>query len=188
MDKKILTDQEQGLKESIKSLRAQERKHIKYNTLTEQIEKARVKADGLKEKQSKAKKDKAGLEKKKEASLSGAAKALAGKITGLLPEGIAIFSINDGDVSVGWKRNDTLTPYLGLSGGEKAIFDLAMSKALLGDSKEKILIGEIAEIDDVNAPKLLKTITKQHPDAQIILNTCHAIKEVPKEWNVVQLT
>ena len=188
MDKKILEDQISGLKNSIKELRAKERIHIKANTLSEQIEKARFETASLQNELSKIKAKVCELQSKKEAALQKIFLDLSVAITRLLPTGEASVQINEGAVFMGWMQDKQgITPYLGLSGGEKAFFDLALTRALLGKSKEKILIGEVAEVDSENITKLLAKISEQHPDTQIILNTWSKPKEVPKEWKTIEL-
>ena len=188
MEKQMLLDQIEGLKVSIKSLRETERKHIEADTLTKQIEKARVDRGELEIKLDELKKRKIELKIEKATSLNHVAQKIEGEITKLLPNGQAVFTIGEDGVFIGLKHHGTkITPYLSLSGGEKAFFDPAISSAFLGKSKNKILIAEVAEIDKEKLGSLLKEIVQIKPDVQIILSSCHEPKEVPAEWKVTSL-
>jgi len=188
MDKQILIQQRDGLKAAIQDAREAERVHIKSNTLAEQIEKARVDRDPLEKRLSEIKEEKVKLKTEKTLSLSGTAGKLQGEITKLLPDGEAVLRIDEEGLFIGLKREAGITPYLSLSGGEKAFFDAALANALLGDSPNKIIIGELAEVDEMKMSTILKEISTVHPDVQFLFNSCHAPKEIPNEWNVVVLS
>jgi len=184
MDKSILLQQRDGLKAAITNAREAERVHIKVNTLTEQIEKARVDRDPLEKRLSEIKEEKIKLKTEKTLSLSGTAGKLQTEITKLLPDGEAVLRIDEDGLFIGLKRTAGITPYLSLSGGEKAFYDAALANALLGDSPNKIIIGELAEVDADKMSTLLKEVVEVHPNVQLIFNSCHAPKEIPDEWNV----
>lgn len=188
MEKQMLIDQTEGLKVSIKTLRETEKKHIEADTLTKQTEKARVEKGELETKMEDLKKRKIELKFQKASSLNHVAQKIEAEITKLLPNGQAVFTIGEDGVFIGLKHHgNRTTPYLSLSGGEKAFYDAALANALLGKSQNKILIGEAAEIDEEKLGSLLKEIVRINPDVQIILNSCHEPKEVPKEWNLIRL-
>ena len=184
MDKAILIQQRDGLKGAINDAREAERILIKANTLAEQVEKARVDRDPFEKRITEIKEEKAKLKTQKTTSLSGVAAKLQGEITKLLPDGEAVLRIDEEGIFIGLKRDGKVTPYLSLSGGERAFFDAALANALLGDSLNKIIIGEMAEVDADKMSTLLKEITEIHPDVQFIFNSCHAPKEIPDNWKV----
>lgn len=183
----ILKDQIQGLKSAIQTLRETERLFIKANTLAEAIEKARSDFKQIEEDLEASKETKANLKVEKFAMLKEACDPLAEKITGLLPAGKAIVTMEE-ELFIGWSKGmRETTPYSGLSGGEKVFFDAALSNALLRGKGQKILVIEAAEEDEFTLQSTLQMISKQNPDAQILVLTCHEPKEVPKGWKVVNL-
>lgn len=187
MDKQLLSDQIKGLKEALKTLRDQEKEHIKIQTLTEQIAKATVDKEAFEIdlKEVRAKKAKAKTEKAM--TLTGVASRIADKVTQFLPSGKAIFQIDEDGLFLGLKTDEGITPYLSLSGGERAFFDLALCRALIGNDENNILIAEVAEVDREKLAILLKSISDLDPKNQIILNTCHGMSDIPDDWNIVQL-
>jgi len=188
MDKQILIQQRDGLKAAIKADRDAKDIHIKANTLAEQIEKARVDRDPLEQRLTEIKDEKVKLKTEKTLSLSGTAGKLQAEITKLLPNGEAILRIDEDGLFIGLKREAGITPYLSLSGGEKAFFDSALANALLGDSPNKIITGELAEVDAEKMSILLKEISGIHPNVQFIFNSCHAPSEIPNDWAVEVLS
>lgn len=183
----LLKDQIQGLRSAIQTLRGTERLFIKANTLSEAIEKARSDFQQIEEDLEATKEMKASLKAEKFAMLKEACDPLAAKITSLLPAGTAIVQMEE-ELFIGWSKGTReTTPYQGLSGGEKTFFDAALSNALLTGKGEKILVVEAAEQDEFTLHSTLEMITKNNPEAQIIVLTCHAPEEVPKEWKVVEL-
>ena len=187
MDKELLLQQRDGLKAAIKACRDAKDIHIKANTLAEQIEKARVDRDPLEKRIAEIKEEKTKLKTEKTLSLSGTSGKLQAEITKLLPDGEAVLRIDEEGIFIGLKRDGKVTPYLSLSGGERAFFDAALANALLGDSLNKIIIGELAEVDAEKLSNLLKEVVEVHPDVQFIFNSCHAPKKIPEGWKVVEL-
>ena len=183
----MLKDNIVGLKMAIHMAREIERLFIKSNTLSEAIEKARSDLTQIEEELEEAKQMKASLKTEKFAMLKEACDPLAEKISSLLPYGEAVIKMEE-ELFIGWsKGNRETTPYQGLSGGEKCFFDSALSHALLTGKGQKILVVEAAEEDEFTLTSSLNTISKKNPEAQIIVLTCHAPKEVPKPWKVVKL-
>jgi hypothetical protein len=190
----ILKDNIQGLKSAIQTLRETERLMIKANTLAEQVEKARSDFKQIEEELEAAKEEKAILKAEKFAMLKEACEPLAQKITSLLPHGQAEVNMEE-ELFIGWRNKwfsttderAKLVPYTGLSGGEKVFFDAALSNALLTGKGQKILVIEAAEEDEVTLAASLNTISKTHPEAQVLVLTCHAPKEIPAPWKVVSL-
>lgn len=191
MDIQLLTDQIAGLKAAITKGREAERLHYKKNTLTEQIEKARVEADDLFSQLQDARAEKKALKADKADSMGTTCQAIQARVTAFLPAGEAIFRIEeDGSLFVGLLAHDdsVVTPYMGLSGGEKVSFDLALSNGLLDGAGCKVLIAECAELDEERLKLLMLNIEKEHPDAQVLLSTCHEPQGVlPDEWNIVRI-
>jgi hypothetical protein len=188
MDKEILLQQRDGLRAAIKDAREAERILIKANTLAEQVEKARVDRDPFEKRITEIKEEKAKLKTQKTTSLSGVAAKLQGEITKLLPDGEAVLRIDDDGIFIGLKREKGITPYLSLSGGERAFYDAALANALLGDSQNKIIVGEVAEVDSGRMSTLLKEISTIHPNVQFLFNSCHAPAEIPDDWHVEVLS
>jgi len=187
MDKKILQNQIQGLEAKIVELRANERLFIKAQGIDEAAAKSQKEiADHEIETQA-IKEDIAEKKAKKSAALKPTAKALAAAMGETLPKGEAVLNIEDGKVFLGWKIEGNVTPYNGLSGGEKMAFDPSLGNALLGDC-EKLTIVEAAELDSENLMYALAQI-KANGKGQFIVNTCHAplAVQMPEGWNVVAL-
>lgn len=187
MDKQILIQRRDGLKAAIGDAREAERIHIRSNTLVEQIEKARVDRDPLETRLAEMKEVKVSLKTQKTLSLTGTAEKLQNEITKLLPKGTAVLRIDEEGIFIGLKREGKVTPYLSLSGGERAFFDAALANALMGNSQNKIIVGEMAEVDADKMSTLLEEISTTHPDVQFIFNSCHEPKEIPNDWKVVEL-
>ncbi|MDD1779023.1 MAG: hypothetical protein LUQ65_12730 [Candidatus Helarchaeota archaeon] len=188
MDKQMFLDQIEGLKISIEALRETERIHIKVTTLTEQIEKARVEKGELETKIEGLKKQKIDLKFQKANSLNNVAKKIEDQITKLLPNGQAVFTIGEDGVFIGLKHHgDKVTPYLSLSGGEKAFFDPALCVPFLGKSDNKILLIEAAEMDPEKLSLQLQEILNAKSDIQWIVSSCHEPKKIPERWEVTRL-
>jgi chromosome segregation ATPase len=184
----LLKDNIQGLKSAIQTLRETERLFIRANTLSEQVEKARSDFKQIEEDLEAAKEEKASLKAEKFAMLKEACEPLAEKITALLPRGVAVVRMEE-ELFIGMIVDpmSPVTPYSGLSGGEKCFFDLALSNALLTRKGQKILVIEAAEEDEVTLAASLATISKTHPEVQVLVLTCHAPNEIPAPWKVVSL-
>jgi hypothetical protein len=175
-----------GLKTSLSELREREKLFIKSQTLQEQADKARTACDKLEDSLEVVKKTKADLKERRTGILRDALKPLEDAVTSLLPRGNAVLSLED-SLFIGWKDGERLVPYNGLSGGEKVFFDGALASALLKDGGQKILVLEGGELDDSNLTATLEKIIEAHPEAQVIMNTCHAPAVVSKDWKVIQL-
>jgi len=189
MDIETLKKQILELQGDIRYLRQEEAKFIKAQGLDEQKEKARAAILKINEQITATKAELKELKKKKADAVAPTAEALAETMSTILPHGQAVFEISDdGKVFIGWKRNGGLpVPHGGLSGGEKIMFDAALSFALLGSTENKILILEAAEMDNDRLFAALEHLTAKNPDAQIICNTCHAPEMVPSGWQVVEV-
>jgi len=187
-DLSILRDQETALALAIAELRQKERHLIKAQTFAEQIEIAR--ADSSKHEQTLSEttarlKD---LKQKKAALLQEVCGPLSDAITMFLPAGEGIITLDDNKLGVHWRDpEEKVVPYHSLSGGERIAFDAALSNALLGGSANKVLILEAAELDKNNLSRTLRNVVENHPDAQIIVNTCHGLELTPEGWEIALL-
>lgn len=189
MDVKIIEDQIEGLIEKGKELREKQTLFLKSAGVVEAIEKSKQDLVGLETDVAAKKEDLAELKAQKADAVRDTLISMQDKITELLPAGDGIVHINDdGSFIIGWlKPGKPLVPYEGLSGGEKVIFGNALGGALLSKATSKMLIIEGAEIDDETLEKQLKVLAKADDDTQIIVNTCHIPKSVPKSFNVIEL-
>jgi hypothetical protein len=183
----INRDLVQGLKAALSQLREKERLFIKATTLQEQIEKSRVEMDDLENRIEEIKESKEDLKERRAEALRNALLPLAEAITSLLPRGQAVLTLEE-HLFIGWRDGTRTTPYQGLSGGEKVFYDAALSHALLRGGGEKILIVEAAELDEKNLFATLQAISSAHPEAQVMVTTCHAPGgKMPEGWKVVTL-
>lgn len=187
MESSLLQDQARGLRARLSDLRGLEKTHIKAATLAEQIEKARTDIDALNAKLEKAKEKRQELKDKKRDALRASCGALANAITALLPAGEAVVELDE-HLFIGWRKsNGRLAPYAGLSGGERVLFDAALCNAMLGDSANKILVMECGEVDQANLKAVLERVAKDHPGAQLLVNTWADVEEAPEGWEVKRL-
>lgn len=188
MDLQILEAQISGLAAKIKELRDHEALFLRAGGLDEAKERALSDRVTAERKIATVKQELADLQTKKSESLKATTEALSAKMSEVLPEGRGLFEITDDGLFIGWEKPDgRRVPWAGLSGGERVLFDLALSHALLGDG-EKILINEAAELDDERLLETLKHLKSSLPeDVQAIVNTCHAPKGTLEGWTVVEI-
>jgi len=186
----LLKEQMESLKFYRKQLKENERVFIKHSGIAESIEQYRVEIS-QRESELESEKDKLyELKAAKSDAVKGTLMAVQDRITELLPEGEGIVHIeDDGSFVIGWMLpSKPLVPYAGLSGGQKVIFGRALSNALMGDAKNKVLIYEAAEVDSSNLLPMLEQIeANTEPDTQVIASTWYAPEEVPTGWNVITL-
>ena len=185
MDKQLLVDQIGGLTVRLKTLEADRDLLLKAQGLDEQAEVARKKAEDLKESVEAKKKLIQAHKDKINAVMSTSTGALEKKMAEILPAGRPVFHISaDGDVFIGWIKPDEITPvpYTGLSGGERVPFNQALLFALGGT----VLVEEAAELDREHLGPVLQKLGES--EIQIVVNTCHAPKDVPLlGWQVVEV-
>jgi len=165
-----------GLKQKKKNLQADEAVFLKLSGINEEIEKANQDKSGFDEELTEAKGRRDDAKKQKAAAVGETTSQIAEKMNAVLPFGSAVFSYDEDDegkssMKIGWKNEDVETPYNGLSGGEKQIFDAALANVL----DANIIVVEAAELDDDNLIKTLDELRKL--DKQVIVNTCHPINE-----------
>lgn len=188
MDIKIIEQQLVGLSSKLTELRQQQSLHHKAQGLQEQEEKLRVEIQKTEDQLQGVKEELSELRAEKAAAVGATADALADQMGPLLPEGKAFFEVKNGKVVLGLDRDGRKTPHEGLSGGEEVSFNAALSKVLLGDSRQKVIAIEAAELDDSHMLKMLQDVANEGlEDTQFIVNSCHDPGNVPEGWNVVKL-
>ena len=182
-----------GLQASLKNLRETERLFIKAGALDEQIEKAGSDRAKIEKDLEEIKSDKAALKALKSNLMDSVCGRVADAVSELLLEGVAVVQIDDGKLFIGRQlsHDGPRVSYLGLSGGERVLFDAALSNALLNDSGHKVLVVEAAECDQERLSDVLLRISEMHPDCQVIVNTWNDFlqpEELPDGWDLVRLS
>ena len=182
-DTKINEDQIAGLKAKIKQLRADKELFVKAQGMAQEAENLRGQAEKKRTDVKLLKDSNAALIAKKNAAVSVSLEGIIAKMKEVLPEGVPVITVSDdGDVSIYWQfPNGRTVAYSGLSGGEMAVFNTALCVAL----KANIVVAEFAELDENRLPLVLQKLDAL--DIQLIASTCHDVKNVPKEFQVVVL-
>jgi DNA repair exonuclease SbcCD ATPase subunit len=162
-----------GLESKKTQLQADERIFLKMSGINEEIEKAVQDKETILKSLETAKKTRDDLKKKKSESIAATTTKIERKMNELLPSGRAVFSYEEDEnekfnMAIGWNHDKKTTPYNGLSGGEKQIFDTALANVL----DANIIVVEAAELDNDNLPKAIGQLAKL--DAQVLVSTCHA--------------
>ena len=186
----MLTQQIEGLRAKKKELEGNEKLFIKAQGIDEEIVKSQSEVSDLDPEIQTLKETISELKAKKRESLSKTMESLAGKMSEVMPVGKALFDIDeDGKVFIGIQTEAGAVPYAGLSGGQKAAFDSALSYALLG-AGEKLIIIEAAEMDYTRLIETIKSIEDNvGEDTQYIVNTWTRPRPgaVSEKWGVVTL-
>jgi len=183
MDKQIIQDQISGLIESGKALRAQEAVFLKMQGINEEIEKTRADQEENKEKLVKAKDNLKKLVTQKNDAVRQVTSKIVDKMTEVLPTGQAVINLDDG-LFIGWEvdiSTGVYTPYNGLSGGQKQIFDGALSHVL----DANIIVLEAAELDNDHMLAVLEDLAGI--DKQCLISTCHPVDVVPDGFVKIEL-
>ena len=177
-----------GLNQKKKNLQADEAIFLKLSGINEEIEKANQDKDGFEEELTVAKKIRDDAKKKKAYAVGETTSKISEKMNAALPFGSAVFTYDEDDdgkraIKIGWEFDDKTTPYNGLSGGEKQIFDSALAHVL----DANIIVVEAAELDDDNLQRTLLELSKL--DKHVIVNTCHPVTglEIPKTFKVIEV-
>jgi len=184
----IIEEQIEALINKGKGLRESERIFLKASGITESIEQYRVEIANTEATIESKKEDLAELKAMKSDAVKDTLISIQDKITELLPEGDGVVHINDdGSFIIGWMLpNKSPVPYEGLSGGQKVIFGRALTNALMGNAKNKILVYEAAEVDPPNLQLMLERIVANTDNnTQVIVNTWLKT-DVPKGWNLIE--
>lgn len=180
-DIQMMKDQLNGLIEKGKALREKERVHLKLQGINEEIEKTGQEREQYRQDLEEAKGKRDELVKKKNDAVAETAEKIASKMDEILPVGQAVFDMTDGLV-IGWADGEgKTTPYNGLSGGEKQMFDSALAHVL----DANIIVLEAAELDDDHLLASLEDLAKT--EKQVIVNTCHPIDTVPEPFVRVEV-
>lgn len=169
-DIQTMTEMLTGLKAKKTRIEADEKVFLKVSGLNEEIEKAAQERDDYKEDLQAKKLGLKDLKSKKSTAVAETTKAIEAKVNAILPFGTAVFSYSADEndkynLVIGWKNGNIVTPYNGLSGGEKQIFDAALANVLDAD----IIVVEAAELDKENLEKSLIELAKL--DKKVIVNT-----------------
>jgi len=185
-DIQTLKDMAAGLRQKQKNLRADEAVFLKVSGLNEEIEKASQEKADFDEQLIEAKKVRDDAKARKAAAVSETTSRIAEKMNQVLPFGEAVFSYDEDEdgkrlMRIGWKSDGKTTPYNGLSGAQKQIFDSALMLVLDAD----IIVVEAAELDPENLENTL--IELSGLDKQVIVNTWHSLDgvSVPENFVVV---
>jgi len=176
-----------GLRQKKKNLRADEAIFLELSGINKEIEKANQDKAGYDEELTSAKGVRDAAKKKKADSVSKTTSMIAEKMNTVLPGGSAVFTYNEDDdgkrsMIIGWNDDKKTTPYNGLSGGQKQIFDAALANVL----EANIIVVEAAELDSDNLLKTLQELSKL--DKQVLINTCHPITgAIPGTFKIIEV-
>lgn len=173
IDKKLL----EGLRENMNDMRDQERRLYKAKGLREHIAKINVDLGDKRKREDEIKKEHESLIGKK----NDAVAKMAGQMTGAMADILAsvgkpVLEITDaGGLFLGVEKEDGKRVHgQALSGGERVIFDAALSFAMTaGGESFPVIIVEAAEADADRLAALINTLTNLNPDAQFIVNSWH---------------
>jgi hypothetical protein len=181
MDKQIINDQIAGLIEQGKTLRSQEAIFLEMHGINKEIEKTRADQETNKEKLVKAKENLKKLVGQKNDAVEKSFSKIKDKMNEVLPSGQAAINLDDG-LFIGWEvETGVYTPYNGLSGGQKQMFDGALSHVL----DANIIVMECAELDDDHMLAALEDLVKL--DKQVLVSTCHPVMARPAEFEMIAL-
>lgn len=184
----MIKEQMNALEDHRKQLRDNEGVFLKVSGISESIEQYRTEIARLESGHEAKKEELAEIKAQKSDAVKNTLVLVQDRITELLPEGKGVVRIeDDGSFFVGWEFPDkNPIPYDGLSGGQKVVFGRALSKALMGDAENIILVYEAAEVDPPNLISMLERIvTVTNENTQVIVNTWFAPEEIPAGWNLI---
>jgi len=188
LDLEVLKQQEAGLNAKLLDLREDEKAFLSIQGIEKQIIKAANDNNKLDEAMQGIKEEIGELQYKKAAAMAATSGAMAEKFAVVLPEGEAFFDVEGGKVLIGLVLDGVRIPYAGLSGGQKAMFDAAIANAMMGEAKDKLVILEAAEVDELNFIKLLEKVQADESGTQYIIN--HWLDpgfDYHEDWNIVRL-
>ena len=183
-DTQTMKDMINGLRQKKKNLQADESIFLKLLGINEEIEKASQDKQEYDEELIEAKKIRDAAKARKAAAVSETTSRISEKMNAVLPFGEAVFSYDEDEdgkrlMRIGWKSDGKTTPYNGLSGGQKQIFDSALMNVLDAD----IFVVEAAELDPENLEKTLAELAKL--DKQAIVNCWYPLDGVVVPENFV---
>jgi len=180
-DIQMMNDQLTGLIAKRKALRERESVFLKAQGINEEIEKTSQERSGYVEDLEKTKARRDDLISKKNNAVAEAAGKIVEKMKSVLPVGEAVFEVTDSSLLLGWEVDKKFTPYNGLSGAQKQIFDGALAHVL----DANIIVLEAAELDHDHLLAALEDLSKL--DAQVIVNTCHPVEVVAEPFVKIDL-
>lgn len=180
IDTKIIEDQIAGMVSKGQKLRADEAIFLKAKGVDETIVKTQNDHAKTIEDLETEKKSLKELKAKKMKAVSGASSKIEAKMNEILPLKNALFDCVDG-LRMGLKDGEKITLYNGLSGGQRKIFNAALSNVL----DTNIIVIEAAEIDPEHMAAVLEDLADS--EKQILINTCHPVESVPDAFDVVEL-
>lgn len=185
-DIKTMKEMISGIKQKKINLQNDERVFLKLSGINEEIEKANQDKTGYDTELIEAKKRRDDAKKRKSDAVAKTTSMISKKMDVVLPFGLAVFTYNEDDdgkrdLKIGWMVGGKTTPYNGLSGGEKQIFDAALANVL----DANIIVVEAAELDGANLEMTLIELDKL--DKQVIVNTCHPITNIPENFEVIEV-
>ena len=198
-DIQTMKDMLTGLKQKKKNLEADEKVFLKVSGLNEEIEKANQEKSGYEEELTEAKKRRDDAKARKAKAVSETTSRIAEKMNQVLPFGEAVFLYDEDDdgkrsMLIGWRTRevlddgpvtanviDKITPYNGLSGAQKQIFDSALMNVLDAD----IIVVEAAELDPGNLGKTLAELSGL--DKQVIVNCWYPLYDKEKKIELVKV-
>ena len=185
----MIKEQINALEENRSGLKENERIFLRVSGISESIEQYRAEIARLESGHEAKKEELADIKAQKSDAVRNTLVHVQDRITELLPEGKGVVRIeDDGSFFVGWEflPDKMAIPYDGLSGGQKVVFGRALSKALMGDATNAILVYEAAEVDPPNLISMLERIvTVTNENTQVIVNTWFAPEEIPTGWNLI---
>ncbi len=175
-----------GLRAKKKNLRADEAIFLKLSGINEEIEKANQDKIGFERQLTVAKSIRDAAKKKKSAAVAETTTKIERKMNEILPSGRSVFAYSQDEnekfnMCIGWNDDKKTTPYNGLSGGQKQIFDAALANVLGAN----IIVVEAAELDGDNLTKTLQELSKL--DKQVLINTCHPVKDIPENFEIIEV-
>lgn len=186
----MLQQQESGLKEKLITLRQKQAILNRAAGIEESAVKAKLAADELEEKAKELRETLKNLKIEKAQALESSIDAVKTRLEMFLPYGNAIVTIDEtGAISFGWSINEIPVPYSGLSGGQRVMFDAALSYALLANAKQPVVVLEAAELGS-ELGSVMGYVQETAPYAQIIVNTCFPFNSISEEetgWKMVKI-
>ena len=175
-----------GLQQKKKNLQVDEAVFLKLSGINEQIEKASQDRDEYQKELAEAKARRDNAKKKKAAAVSEVTSKIEQKMEAVLPSGKAVFTYEEDDdgkrsMKIGWMDDEKMTPYNGMSGMQKQVFDTALAHLLDAD----IIVLEAAELDQENLEKTLLELSLL--DKQVLVSTWFPVKSVPDNFAILEI-
>ena len=180
----ILTQQRDATMARITELRSEETTLNRASGIDAEINKTRDRIEEGEKVVAQYKTDLAAVAAEKRGIVRKASEALAQRMGSFLPQGRAVFDVDDGGgVFLGWEFEPGKTVAAGgLSGGQSVMFSSALAHALLTGSKAPVIVVEAAEVGP-EIEGFLAHVAAENPAAQIVAATCFPVGGV-EGWEV----